>query len=289
MNGGRPSTGHQPLPLRAPPGAGRRGRRRFAITRAVAGAAVAGAVLPACASDTGTSEGGAPAVQTNRRVQWRLASSFPRSLDTIFGAADILADRLDKLTDGHFTIRVYPAGELVPGLQVLDAVQNGTVHAGHHVESNDAGVGADRRLGRLLARYHHALHDGDMEAMGEAQAQIEAQHGWDLDSRVQQVLARLELPEETDFGALSGGMKRRVLLAQALVRNPDILLLDEPTNHLDAESVAWLERFLENYPGTVIAVTHDRYFLDNVAGWILELDRGRIRRGQGDAANQISA
>ena len=87
-------------------------------------------------------------------------------------------------------------------------------------------------LGTLLARYHHAVHDGDMDAMADAQTQIEAQHGWDLDRRVSQVLEKLELPEDVDFSSLSGGMKRRVLLAQALVRNPDVLLLDEPTNHL---------------------------------------------------------
>ncbi|TYT26274.1 ATP-binding cassette domain-containing protein [Luteimonas viscosa] len=142
-------------------------------------------------------------------------------------------------------------------------------------------------LGRLLARYHHALHDGDMEAMGEAQAQIEAQHGWDLDSRVQQVLARLELPEETDFGALSGGMKRRVLLAQALVRNPDILLLDEPTNHLDIEAIAWLEGFLKSFAGSIVFVTHDRSFLRALATRIVEIDRGRVTSWPGDYDNYL--
>ncbi|WP_202843630.1 ATP-binding cassette domain-containing protein [Luteimonas saliphila] len=142
-------------------------------------------------------------------------------------------------------------------------------------------------LGRLLARYHHALHDGDMAAMGEAQAQIEAQHGWDLDSRVQQVLARLELPEETDFGALSGGMKRRVLLAQALVRNPDILLLDEPTNHLDIEAIAWLEGFLKSFGGSIVFVTHDRSFLRALATRIVEIDRGRVTSWPGDYDNYL--
>ncbi len=98
--------------------------------------------------------------------------------------------------------------------------------------------------------------------------------GWNLSTRVEATLSRLSLDGEASFEALSGGLKRRVLLAQALVTNPDLLLLDEPTNHLDAESVLWLEQHLQQYKGTVIAVTHDRYFLDNVAGWILELDRG---------------
>jgi len=142
-------------------------------------------------------------------------------------------------------------------------------------------------LGRVLARYHHALHEGDMDAMGEAQAEIEARHGWDLDRRVQQVLDRLELPEDTDFAALSGGMKRRVLLGQALVRNPDILLLDEPTNHLDIEAIAWLEGFLKQFAGSIVFVTHDRSFLRALATRIVEIDRGRLTSWPGDYENYL--
>src|SRR6185436_3735967 len=99
---------------------------------------------------------------------------------------------------------------------------------------------------------------------------------WNLDSRVEIAMEALRLPPaEAEIGKLSGGEKRRVALCRVLLEQPDMLLLDEPTNHLDAESVAWLERFLHEYPGTVVAVTHDRYFLDDVAEWILELDRGR--------------
>ncbi len=100
--------------------------------------------------------------------------------------------------------------------------------------------------------------------------------GWNLDSRLAQAMDALRLPpSDAEVSVLSGGERRRVALCRLLLRAPDLLLLDEPTNHLDAESVAWLERHLAEYPGTVVAVTHDRYFLDNVAGWILELDRGR--------------
>ncbi|MDE3156046.1 MAG: energy-dependent translational throttle protein EttA [Acidobacteriota bacterium] len=107
------------------------------------------------------------------------------------------------------------------------------------------------------------------------QDQIEATNAWDLDSRLELAMDALRLPPpDADVTTLSGGERRRVALCRLLLRSPDLLLLDEPTNHLDAESVAWLERFLKDYPGTVVAVTHDRYFLDNVAGWILELDRG---------------
>ncbi|MCH8504513.1 MAG: energy-dependent translational throttle protein EttA [Ectothiorhodospiraceae bacterium] len=122
--------------------------------------------------------------------------------------------------------------------------------------------------------------DADFEKLMEEQAKlqdkIEAAGAWDLDRKLEQAADALRLPPwEADVSKLSGGERRRVALCRLLLSNPDMLLLDEPTNHLDAESVAWLERFLAEFPGTVVAVTHDRYFLDNVAGWILELDRGQ--------------
>ncbi len=117
--------------------------------------------------------------------------------------------------------------------------------------------------------------DKVLDEQGKVQDRIEAANGWDLDSRLDLAMDALRLPPpDADVTTLSGGERRRVALCRLLLKSPDLLLLDEPTNHLDAESVAWLERFLKDYPGTVVAVTHDRYFLDNVAGWILELDRG---------------
>jgi ATP-binding cassette ChvD family protein len=115
-----------------------------------------------------------------------------------------------------------------------------------------------------------------LERQGEVQEQLESRDAWDLDSRLEMAMDALRCPAgETPVKILSGGERRRVALCRLLLQKPDILLLDEPTNHLDAETVAWLEHHLQQYAGTVIAVTHDRYFLDNVAGWILELDRGR--------------
>ncbi len=145
-------------------------------------------------------------------------------------------------------------------------------------------------LGRDLARYHHLLHDGDaidMDALGQVQARIEAGHGWQLEQRVEQVISKLDLPEDAEFSALSGGMKRRVLLAQALVAAPDLLLLDEPTNHLDIESIAWLEEFLKNFAGSVVFVTHDRAFLRNLATRIIEIDRGQVTSWPGDYDNYL--
>jgi sulfate-transporting ATPase len=114
-----------------------------------------------------------------------------------------------------------------------------------------------------------------IEKQGELQEKIEALGGWEVDQKIELVIDALRCPDaDSAVAHLSGGEKRRVALARLIMSNPDILLLDEPTNHLDAESVAWLEQYLAKFPGTVIAVTHDRYFLDNVAGWILELDRG---------------
>ncbi len=118
--------------------------------------------------------------------------------------------------------------------------------------------------------------DKVLDEQSKIQDKIDATNAWDLDSRLELAMDALRLPPpDAEVTTLSGGERRRVALCRLLLQSPDLLLLDEPTNHLDAESVAWLERFLKDYPGTVVAVTHDRYFLDNVAGWILELDRGR--------------
>jgi ABC transport system ATP-binding/permease protein len=146
-------------------------------------------------------------------------------------------------------------------------------------------------IGKLLAQYHHLIHhltdDSDMRALADVQSRIEAANGWDLDRRVTQVLSRLELPEDAEFAAQSGGMKRRVLLAQALVLEPDVLLLDEPTNHLDIEAIAWLEEFLRNFGGSVIFITHDRRFVRALSTRILEIDRGKLTSWPGDYENYL--
>jgi ATP-binding cassette ChvD family protein len=135
------------------------------------------------------------------------------------------------------------------------------------------------KFNEVSARFAEDLTDDEMNDLiaeqGELQEQIDAQNLWDLDREVEIAMDALRCPPgDADVTKLSGGERRRVALCRLLLSQPDMLLLDEPTNHLDAESVAWLERFLHDYSGTVVAVTHDRYFLDNVAGWILELDRG---------------
>jgi len=136
------------------------------------------------------------------------------------------------------------------------------------------------RFEEVSARFAEPLDDDQMNALLEEQAklqdQIDAANLWELDRTLEVAMEALRVPPgDTDVSTLSGGECRRVALCRVLLEKPDLLLLDEPTNHLDAESVAWLERYLQEYPGTVVAITHDRYFLDNVAGWILELDRGR--------------
>jgi len=148
------------------------------------------------------------------------------------------------------------------------------------VEEGVAGlIGLVQRFNAIAEQFAEPMDDAAMNRLLEEQAklqdEIDAQNGWEVDRTLEIAADALRLPDwSARVQTLSGGERRRVALCRLLLSKPDMLLLDEPTNHLDAQSVAWLEKFLENYPGTVIAVTHDRYFLDNVAGWILELDRG---------------
>ncbi len=160
----------------------------------------------------------------------------------------------------------------------------------------EEGVAATRALlaeyERMTERLGEDLSPDEMEAVLDKQSalqdRIDAASAWDLDSRVELAMDALRVPPaDADVARLSGGERRRVALCRLLLKSPDLLLLDEPTNHLDAESVAWLERFLQDYKGTVVAVTHDRYFLDNVAGWILELDRGQGIPWQGNYSSWL--
>ncbi|MBL1320342.1 MAG: ATP-binding cassette domain-containing protein [Methylophaga sp.] len=144
----------------------------------------------------------------------------------------------------------------------------------------------------LLIQYHHVIHqletdssDKVLAALEKAQHELEAVDGWSVEQKVEAVISRLSLDADMEFTALSGGMKRRVLLAQALVKEPDVLLLDEPTNHLDIASITWLEEFLKSYEGTLLFITHDRMFLQSLATRIIQIDRGKLVSFPGDYAN----
>ena len=194
---------------------------------------------------------------------------------------------LDEPSSGH--------AELAPGATVGLLPQEPELDPAKDVRGNvEDGV---RPLRDLLDRFNavsaaFAEPDADFDALlaqqASVQEQIDRHDAWSLDATLDRAMDALRLPDgDRDVTTLSGGEKRRVALCRLLLQSPDLLLLDEPTNHLDAESVAWLERFLADYKGTVMAVTHDRYFLDNVAGWILELDRGRGIPFQGNYSSWL--
>src|SRR5215210_700559 len=160
--------------------------------------------------------------------------------------------------------------QLDPAKTVLDVVEEGVAETRALL----------KRFDEINEKFAEDLSPEEMDKVlaeqSRVQDKIDAAGAWELDSKLDLAMEALRLPPpDVDVKTLSGGERRRVALCRLLLQSPDLLLLDEPTNHLDAESVAWLERFLKDYPGTVVAVTHDRYFLDNVAGWILELDRGK--------------
>ncbi|MBI4700977.1 MAG: energy-dependent translational throttle protein EttA [Deltaproteobacteria bacterium] len=194
------------------------------------------------------------------------------------GAGKSTLLRIMAGVDKEFLGEARPA----PGLRVGFLPQEPRLEPGRSViEHVEEAVGETRALVRRFEEIGEKLAEGppDMDALleeyGELQNRIEAAGGWELERTTQRAMDALRLPPpEAEVSTLSGGECRRVALCRLLLSRPDMLLLDEPTNHLDTESVAWLQRYLQDYPGTVIAVTHDRYFLDEVAGWILELERG---------------
>jgi len=172
--------------------------------------------------------------------------------------------------------------ELDPEKTVRDIVEEGVADT----------IGLIHQFNAIAERFAEPMDDDAMNKLLDEQARlqdrIDAVNGWEVDRKLEIAADALRLPDwPVRIGTLSGGERRRVALCRLLLSQPDMLLLDEPTNHLDAQSVAWLEKFLEQYPGTVIAVTHDRYFLDNVAGWILELDRGHGIPWQGNYSSWL--
>jgi sulfate-transporting ATPase len=196
------------------------------------------------------------------------------------GAGKSTLLRIMAGVDTEFTGEARPQ----PGIRIGFLSQEPELDETLDVRGNvEQGVGEIKalltRFDEINAAFGEPMDDDEMNNLlaeqGQVQDAIEAAEGWEIDRKLEVAASALRIPPwDADVSTLSGGERRRVALCKLLLSAPDMLLLDEPTNHLDSESVAWLERFLQEFPGTVIAVTHDRYFLDNVAGWILELDRG---------------
>ena len=185
-------------------------------------------------------------------------------------------------------------GEMIGVQELKIARLEQEVPIGTHGKVFDVVANGLGEVAPLLVAYHDILHqlefdssEGLLNKLEKAQHKLEAADGWSLEQRVETVISRLSLDADAEFDSLSGGKKRRVLLAQALVKQPDILLLDEPTNHLDIESITWLEGFLKSYSGTLLFITHDRTFLQALATRIVQLDRGQLVSFPGDYANYL--
>jgi ATP-binding cassette ChvD family protein len=202
------------------------------------------------------------------------------SLLKIMAGVDDVSNGEAKLMDGYTVGILMQEPQLDESKTVLENVQEG-------VAQTKAMVDRFNEISAELAN-PDADYDTLLAEMGTLQEAIDHKNAWDLDAQLEQAMDALRCPAgDADVSVLSGGEKRRVALCKLLLQSPDLLLLDEPTNHLDAESVNWLEQYLERYPGTVVAITHDRYFLDNVAQWILELDRGRAYPYQGNYSTYL--
>lgn len=186
------------------------------------------------------------------------------------------------------------SGEMMGTQEIKIARLEQEVPIGTHGKVFDVVAEGLGEIAPLLVEYHHIVHQLEtdssealLDKLEKAQHKLEAIDGWSMEQRVETVISRLSLDADTDFDSLSGGKKRRVLLAQALVKQPDILLLDEPTNHLDIESITWLEGFLKSYGGTLLFITHDRMFLQALATRIVQLDRGNLSSFPGDYNNYL--
>ena len=202
------------------------------------------------------------------------------SLLKIMAGIDDVSNGEAKLHDGFTVGILMQEPNLNESKSVLENVQEGVA------ETKDM-VDRFNQISVELAE-PDADYDSLLSEMGKLQEEIDRRNAWDLDNQLEQAMDALRCPpSDSEIPLLSGGEKRRVALCKLLLQQPDLLLLDEPTNHLDAESVQWLEQHLEKYPGTVIAITHDRYFLDNVAQWILELDRGRAYPYEGNYSTYL--
>ncbi|WP_155369906.1 energy-dependent translational throttle protein EttA [Catellatospora vulcania] len=200
------------------------------------------------------------------------------SLLRIMAGQDIPSNGEARLMPGYTVGMVAQEPRLDESLTVLQNIELA-------VAGTKAKLDRFNEIAELMATDYS---DELMDEMGRLQEELDHADAWDLDSKLEQAMDALRCPEpDAEVGPLSGGEKRRVALCKVLLEQPDLLLLDEPTNHLDAESVLWLEQHLAKYPGTVIAITHDRYFLDNVAQWILELDRGRAHPYEGNYSTYL--